>query len=158
MEEHWALHHDCFLIGPFIFEDRMTGQNYLKYLKNELPELQAVPLATRIAMYFQHDGVPPHYTRLVMQHLNRWIGRGSTINWPPRSPDLTPLDFRLCGWLKREVYRRKVDTWDELLDRIMDAIARIKERQDELRRATRHVLTRVAKCIDVDGGIFENLL
>jgi hypothetical protein len=31
-----------------------------------------------------------------------------------------------------------VDTWDELLDRLMDAIARIKERQDELRRATRH--------------------
>jgi hypothetical protein len=26
------------------------------------------------------------------------------------------------------------------------------------RRATRHVLTRVAKCTDVDGGIFENVL
>jgi hypothetical protein len=26
------------------------------------------------------------------------------------------------------------------------------------RRATRHVLTRVAKCIDVDGGIFWNVL
>jgi hypothetical protein len=26
------------------------------------------------------------------------------------------------------------------------------------RRATRHVLTRVPKCIDVDGGIFENVL
>jgi hypothetical protein len=25
------------------------------------------------------------------------------------------------------------------------------------KRATRHVLTRVAKCIDVDGGIFENV-
>jgi hypothetical protein len=25
------------------------------------------------------------------------------------------------------------------------------------RRATRHVHTRVAKCIDVDGGIFENV-
>jgi hypothetical protein len=57
-----------------------------------------------------------------------------------------------------EVYRRKVDTWDELLDRIMNAIARIKERQDGLKRATRHVLTLVAKCIDVDGGIFENVL
>jgi hypothetical protein len=57
-----------------------------------------------------------------------------------------------------EVYRRIVDTWDELLDRIMDAIARIRERQDELRRATRHVLTQVAKCINIDGGIFENLL
>jgi hypothetical protein len=40
----------------------------------------------------------------------------------------------------------------------MDAIARIKERQDELRRATRHFLTRVAKGIDVDVGIFENVL
>jgi hypothetical protein len=40
----------------------------------------------------------------------------------------------------------------------MDAIARIKERQDELRRATRHVLTRIVKCIDVYDGILENLL
>jgi hypothetical protein len=60
--------------------------------------------------------------------------------------------------MKSEVYRRKVDTWNELLDRIMDAVARIKEREDELRRATRHVLTRVAKCVNVDDGIFENLL
>jgi hypothetical protein len=151
------------LIGPVILEDRMTGQHYLEFLQNELPELEEVPLATRIAMYFQHDGAPPHYTRLVIQHLsdtchNRWIGRGSTINWPPRSPDLTPLDFCLWVWIKSEVYSRKVDTWDKLLDCIMDAIARIKERQDELRQATHHVLTRVAKCTDVDGGIFENLL
>jgi hypothetical protein len=60
--------------------------------------------------------------------------------------------------MKREVCRKKVDTWDELLDRIMDAIVGIKERQDKLRRATCHILTRVAKCIDVDGGIFNNLL
>jgi hypothetical protein len=26
------------------------------------------------------------------------------------------------------------------------------------RRATRHVLTRILKCIDVDGGIFQNVL
>jgi hypothetical protein len=60
--------------------------------------------------------------------------------------------------MKSEVYRRKVDTWDELLDRIMNGIARIKERKNELRRATRHVLTRVAKCIDVDSGILKKLL
>jgi hypothetical protein len=60
--------------------------------------------------------------------------------------------------MKSEVYRRKVDTWEELLDCIMGAIARVKKRQDELRRATRHVLTRDAKCIDVDGEIFENVL
>jgi hypothetical protein len=60
--------------------------------------------------------------------------------------------------MKSEVYRRHVDTRDELLDRIMDAIARIKEREDELRPTTRHVLTRVSKYTDVEGGIFENLL
>jgi hypothetical protein len=60
--------------------------------------------------------------------------------------------------MKSEVYRTKVDTRDELLDHIMDVIARIKERQDTLRRTKRHVLTRVAKCIDVDAGIFENVL
>jgi hypothetical protein len=41
---------------------------------------------------------------------------------------------------------------------IFHVIARIKEHQDALRRATRHVLIRVAKCIDCDSGIFENVL
>jgi hypothetical protein len=40
----------------------------------------------------------------------------------------------------------------------MDVISSIKERQDALRRATRHSFARVAECIDVDGGIFENVL
>ena len=151
---------DDMLIGPVILDDRMTGQSYLDFLQNELPkQLADVPLATRIAMYFQHDGAPSHYTRHVMQHLNdtfpnRWIGRGSTINWPPRSPDLTPLDFCLWGLMTSEVYRKKVDTRDELLVNILDVIACTKERQDALRRTTRHVFTRAAKCIDVDGGIF----
>jgi len=142
----------------------MTGQNYLDFLQSELPKhLEDVPLATRIAMYFQHDGAPSHYTRYVMQHLNdtfpnRWIGRGTTINWPPRSPDLTPLDIYLRGLMKSEVYRKKVDTRDELLVNILDVIACIKERQDALRRTIRHVFTRVAKCIDIDGGIFKHVL
>jgi len=120
-------------------------------------------LATRIAMYLQHDGAPSHCTRHVMQHLNdtfpnRWIGRGSTINWPPRSPDITPLDFCLWGLMKSEVYRKKVHILEELLINILDVIACIKESQDALKRTTRHVFTRVANSIDVDGGIFEHSL
>ena len=147
-----------------LFSGRTTGQNYLDFLQNELPkQLEDVPLATRIAVCFQHDGAPSHYTRHVMQHLNdtfpnRWMGRGSTIHWPPRSPDLTSLDFCLWGLMISEVYRKKVDTRDELLVNILDVVACIKESQDALRRTTRHVFTLVAKCIDVDGGIFEHLL
>jgi hypothetical protein len=34
--------------------------------------------------------------------------------------------------MKGEVYRRKEDTWDKLLEHIMNATACVKERQDEL--------------------------
>jgi hypothetical protein len=42
-------------------------------------------------------------------------------------------------------------------DTALDVIARIKGGQVALRRATRHDLTRVAKCTDMDGEIFEKL-
>jgi hypothetical protein len=60
--------------------------------------------------------------------------------------------------MKSELCRRKLDTRDELLDHIMDVIARRKEHQDALSRAILHVLTLVAKWINVDGEIFENLV
>jgi hypothetical protein len=80
---------DDMLTGRAILDDRMTGHIYLDFLQNGLPEkLEDVPLATRIAVWFQHDAAPSHYTRLVMQHHSdtfpdRWIRRGSIINWPP---------------------------------------------------------------------------
>jgi len=46
-------------------------------------------------------------------------------------------DFCLCGWMKSEVYKEKVNTRDELFPRIVNSAALIKqERQDDLRRAT----------------------
>ena len=69
------------------------------------------------------------------------------------------LDFCLWGWMKSEVYREKVNTIDELVARVMNSAALMKqERQDDLRRATITVAKRVEKCIEVDGGIFEHLL
>jgi hypothetical protein len=59
--------------------------------------------------------------------------------------------------MKSEVYKRKVDTRDELLARILDAAASIKKREDQLRRTTRDLCTRVAKCFEVNSGIFEGL-
>jgi len=46
-------------------------------------------------------------------------------------------DFCLCGWMKSEVYKEKVNTRDELFPRIVNSAALIKqEREDDLRRAT----------------------
>jgi len=66
--------------------------------------------------------------------------------------------FCLWGWMKSEVYKEKVNTRDELVARIMNSAALIKqERQDDLRTATRTVAKRFEKCMEVDGGIFATL-
>jgi hypothetical protein len=72
--------------------------------------------------------------------------------------DFTPLDYCLWGRMKSEVYKAKVNTRDELVARIMNSAALIKqEHQDDLRRATNTIAKRVKKCIEVDGRIFEHL-
>ena len=99
----------------------------------------------------------------MMQYLNktfpgRRIGCGSPIHWPPRSPDLTSLDFCLCFWVKGKAYKIKDDTRDEFYSLIVEVAASIKGREDRLRRKTRDIRSRVAKRAEVDGGILEHLL
>ena len=49
-------------------------------------------------------------------------------------------------------------TSDVLLARILDTAACINKGEDQLRRTTHDLRTPVAKCTEVDGGIFEHLL
>jgi hypothetical protein len=59
--------------------------------------------------------------------------------------------------MKRLVYKRKVDTRDELFARVLDCAANIKEGEDQLGRTTRDIHTRVAKCTEGDGGDFSKI-
>jgi len=60
--------------------------------------------------------------------------------------------------LQSEVYKRNVDTQHELLARILNAAACVKKREDQLRRTTDDLRTRVAKFIEGSGEVFEHLL
>lgn len=152
------------LLGPVVLEHRLTGARYLEFLENNLTDLlDDVPLDIRQNMYFQHDGAPAHFSRVVINHLNnrfphRWIGRGGYQNWPSRSPDLNPLDYCLWGWFKSLVYATKVNTREALLDRIFNCAALIRENHRALQRATRAIHKRADACIEADGGIFEHLI
>jgi hypothetical protein len=66
--------------------------------------------------------------------------------------------FLFVGFFEERSLQRTVDTRDELLARILDAAACIKKRENQLRRTTRDLRTRVAKYTKADGGIFEDLL
>jgi len=102
---------------------------------------------------------PPHFSEVVRLYLNykfpnRWIGRGGAQNWPPRSPDLNPLDYHVWGYVKAMVYAHKLNTREELLQRILSA-ARSINNAAVLRKVTSSLVTRVRKCIQTDGGHFE---
>ncbi|KAI2652616.1 Transposable element Tc3 transposase [Labeo rohita] len=80
--------------------------------------------------FFQQDGAPPHYGCQVRAFLDeqfpeKWIGRRGPVEWPPRSPDLTPLDFYLWGHLKAIVYGVKIQDVQHLKLRILEACAGI---------------------------------
>jgi hypothetical protein len=95
----WCAVLDDRVISPFIFDCRLTGEVYLRFLREEQAKLlEYMPLNKQGHMYFQHDGSTPHFSRTVRNFLNdhsrgRWIGRRAPHNWPGRSPDLSLLDF-----------------------------------------------------------------
>jgi hypothetical protein len=45
--------------------------------------------------------------------------------WPPRSPDLTPCDFFLWGYLKAKVYEQRPQTLEALKEAIRQEVAAI---------------------------------
>ncbi|GFX12045.1 putative LOC100569746 [Trichonephila clavipes] len=57
---------------------------------------------------------------------DRLISRFGLVNWPPRSCDLTPLDYFLWGYVKSLVYADKPQTLDHLEDNIRRVIADIR--------------------------------
>lgn len=155
------------LIGPhFLTGGSLNGERYLQFLQEVLPELlEDVPLATRQAMWFQHDGCPAHNARAVTRHLDarfrsRWIGNRSLISWPARSPDLTPLDYFLWGYLKNKVYDASlppIASAAELQQRIIDACESVSP-ASTFEAVTTEWDRRAAACLEDDGGPFERLL
>lgn len=109
------------VIGPFFFAERtVTSASYLDMLQEyAVPQIED----RQPNVYYQQDGAPPHWGLHVRNYLDeqfpeRWIGRDGPISWPPRSPDITPLDFFLWGFVKNKVYARKLRNIDELKRRI----------------------------------------
>ena len=118
------------IIDPFIFaESTITANIYLDMLKHYVvPQLEEF----QPRVVFQQDGAPPHWSLIVRDFLNetfpnRWIGRNGPTPWPPRSPDITPLDFFLWGYVKDRVYRTPVRDVETLQSRIIEVLATVNE-------------------------------
>lgn len=151
------------LIGPLELPPTLNGARFLEFLETQFADsLMDLPLSYRRRMWFQLDGAPAHFSRAVREYLNNnlspWIGRGGVVAWPPRSPDLTPLDYFLWGHMKQKVYATVPNTREELVAKIMAAAEEIRSDLDLIRRSSTQVAQRAVVCLQAGGGHFEQLL
>lgn len=140
-------------VGPFFFDSSVNTETYLAMLENEL-----IPVLSQREDYenyfiFQQDGASAHYARTVRGFLDRtfteWLGRRGTMEWPPRSPDLTVADFFLWGFLKDKVFARCPSTIDELKQFITEEFNLIP--QEIIAKACRSVPRRLELCLEIEG-------
>ena len=153
-----ALWHED-LIGPVFLDGPLTCNDYLELLNTTIfPYIVGLHSSQMVAkeLFFQHDGTPLHFGTQVRNALNenmpdRWIGRRGTIDWPPRSPDLTPIDYFLWVYMKNKVYKRKVRKLEELKSRIKEEFDALKNNKSMLKRIASSINLRVSECIKQNG-------
>ncbi|GFX33805.1 DUF4817 domain-containing protein [Trichonephila clavipes] len=123
------------IIGPYFFKNdeghnvTVNGDRYRAMITNFfIPEFNNHDVQE---LWFQQDGATCHTARATIDLLkdtfgDRLISRFGPVNWPPRSCDLTPLDYFLWGYVKSLVYADKPQTLDHLEDNIRRVIADIR--------------------------------
>ena len=155
----WCAISEKEVIGPYFFEnENVTGDTYKRMLRYyAFPRLRDYPES----MIFQQDGAPPHFALTVRHYLdfklpNRWIGRAGPISWPARSPDLTPCDYFLWGYIKDNTFRNLPGSLTELKTKIREVIGTITE--EMLQNVFENMKTRLAFVICQYGGHFEHLM
>ncbi|GFX72767.1 uncharacterized protein TNCV_4063621 [Trichonephila clavipes] len=121
---------------------QVAGRNYPPTNKNtliralteewdKLPQQLLDNVVQSMALWFQQDGATCHTARSTIDLLkdtlgDRLISRFGPLNWPPRSCDLTPLDYFLWGYVESLVYADKPQTLDHVEDNIRRVIADIR--------------------------------
>jgi hypothetical protein len=120
---------------------------------------QVVPVELWDAIWFQQDGCPAHNRRIVTEYLReqfgeRVISHGGPTPWPARSPDISPLDFFLWGFVKNKVYDfNPPDNLEQLQERVENVIRAIN--RHTLGKVIKHVQKRCRKCLEQNGGHVE---
>lgn len=153
------------IFGPYIFRNErnqpvtVNGERYRTMITNFFwPELDDMDLDD---IWFQQDGATSHTAALSRDLLQekfpgRVISKFADVEWPPRSCDLTPLDFFLWGYVKSLVYSNKPTTLVQLETNINRAIAEIQP--DLLRKVIQNWTARIYQCKRSRGGHLNDVI
>jgi len=160
------------IVGPLFIDGNLNGDVYHNLLQEYIHPLIVDLIENAVNdggelqydepnVYFQQDGAPPHYSIINREWLNdhypdRWIGRRGPIEWPARSPDLTPMDFFLWGHLKSVVYKTPPADLQDLRNRIVQECRAIP--RETFQKVRLEFQNRLFYCMERNGEHFEHLL
>lgn len=144
------------IIGPIFFHENINAERYrTQILEVFINQLHDDELERG---YFQQDGAPPHVAHDTLRYLEEFFGDRliSRDRWPSRSPDLTPLDFYLFGYLKNKIHQNRLHNLEQLQAAIEHEIHNID--QNQLHRLFDNIKRRINLCLEANGGHFEHTL
>jgi hypothetical protein len=121
-------------IGPLFFEQAgkavtVPSARYRKMLEESLaPELHRLQTPPNI-VWFEQDGATMHSVLVFLQGVfpEKVISKSGTVEWTPRSPNLSLADFFLWGHLKAQVYREHLRSLRQLKQRIRAAVGTVSD-------------------------------
>jgi inhibitor of nuclear factor kappa-B kinase subunit alpha len=106
---------------------------------------------------FQQDSAPAHRARETVELLQHSTpGFISPLDWPPNSPDLNPVDYKIWSVLQERVYQGRIHNVDHLKQRLVEEWSRFDQRIVD--KAVKEWRVRLKACVKANGGQFEHQL
>lgn len=163
----WAAMWAKGIIGHYFHEDQrgrainVNSDRYCDMLRNFLvPELQEFT-GFNSRTWFQQDGATCHTSNDSMEVVNelfpnKVISRRGNLNWPPRNPDLSPLDYFAWGYLKSKVYQNNPTNLTQLKQNIRSEMAAISIAMCQ--RVIANLRSRLEECQQRNGHHLDNII
>jgi len=129
------------------------------YYRDVLLTQQLLPVVQEISGVFfilQQDSAPAQCARDTIKLFERETPAFIAPDlWPPNSPDLNPVDYKIWGDMQQRVYQTKVHDLDELKQCLINVWHCL--RQNIIDDAIDEWRKRLRACIRAKVGHFEHL-
>jgi transposase len=144
---------ELFFVEPGV---KVNGAYYREVLLSQ-QLLPAIRQQSGDYYVFQQDGAPSHRAFDTVEMLR--LATPAFIPpslWPPNSPDLNPVDYKIWGVLQDRVYGTRIRDVDHLKRRLVEEWARFD--QSIIDGAINQWRQRLNACVHADGEHFEQMI